>query len=154
MGSKGGNVVLERANLVGAVLAHWIYSFSILVFVLRLLHLPRLGYWVGFGVLLAALPLGYLLFRRPSLGRPPLYYLQLGLMLAWLVVEFLLDWWPGIDFRQTRWIVIPYVTLFFGGTGGMIGVAAWAGRGWTISAVVLFLIMGILAFVQRAITGM
>lgn len=146
--------MLERANLVGAVVTHWIYSLSILVCVLRLLHMPRLGHWVGFGVLLAALPLGYLLFKSPSLGRPPLYYLQIGLMLAWLVVEFLLDWWPGIDFRQTRWIVIPYVTLFFGATGGMIGVAACAGRIWTVSAVVVFFIMGILAFVQRAITGM
>lgn len=146
--------MLERANLVGAVLTHWIYSLSILIFVLRLLHMPKLGHWVGFGVLLAALPLGYLLLKSPSLGRPPLYYLQIGLMLAWLVVEFLLDWWPGIDFRQTRWIVIPYVMLFFGGAGGMIGVAACAGRSWTISAVVIFFIMGILAFVQRAITGM
>jgi hypothetical protein len=146
--------MMERTNLVGAAVAHWIYSVSILVFVLRLLQMPKLGHWIGVGVLLAAFPLGFLLSRGPSLDRSPLYYLQIGLMLAWLVVEFLLDWWPAIEFRQTRWIAIPYVTLFFAGAGGMIGVASLAGRGWMISAVIAFLVMGILAFVQRAITGM
>lgn len=146
--------MIERLNLAGAVVAQWIYTVSILVFVFRLLQMPRLGHWIGLGVLVAALPLGYLLFKSPGAGRSTLYYLQIGLMLAWLVVEFLLDWWPGIEFRQTRRIVIPYVMLFFAGTGGMLGVAALAGHGWTISAVIMFLIMGILAFVQRAITGM
>ena len=146
--------MIERANLVGAVVAHWIYGVSILVFALRLLQMPKLGHWIGVGVLVAALPLGFLLIKPPSLDRSALYYIQIGLMLAWLVVEFLLDWWPGIEFRQTRWIVIPYVMLFFAGTGGMIGVAALAGRGWMISAVSVFLVMGILAFVQRAMTGM
>jgi len=146
--------MIERGNLVGAVVAHWIYGVSILVFVLRLIQMPKLGHWIGAGVLLAALPLGFLLFQGPSLDRSALYYLQIGLMLAWLVAEFLLDWWPGIEFRQRHWIVIPYVTLFFAGAGGMIGVAALAGRGWTISAVIGFPGMGILAFVQRAVTGM
>ena len=145
---------MDVTNLVGAVLAHWIYSVSILVFVLRLLQMPKLGHWIGVGVLLAAFPLRFLLREAPSLDRPALYYLQIGLMLAWLVVEFLLDWWPGVRFRETRWIVILYVTLFFAGVGGMIGVASLAGRGWMMSAVIVFLVMGVLAFVQRAATGM
>jgi len=146
--------MIEKVNLVGAAVAHWIYSASILVFVLRLLQMPKLGHWIGVGVLLAAFPLGFLLRKAPSLDRSALYYLQIGLMLAWLVVEFLLDWWPGVRFRETRWIVILYVTLFFAGAGGMIGVASLAGRGWMISAVIVFLVMGVLAFVQRAMTGM
>jgi hypothetical protein len=51
-------------------------------------------------------------------------------------------------------MVISYVILFFAGTGGMLGVAANAGRGWAISAIILFLIMAALAFVQRTVTGM
>jgi hypothetical protein len=50
--------------------------------------------------------------------------------------------------------VISYVVLFFAGTGGMLGVARYAGRGWSISAIILFLIMAVLTFVQRAVTGM
>jgi hypothetical protein len=75
-------------------------------------------------------------------------------MLAWIVVEALLDYILKIDFRHVRWMVISYVVLFFAGAGGMLGVAANAGRGWSIVAIVLFIIMAILAFVQRAVTGM
>jgi len=47
-------------------------------------------------------------------------------------------------------MVISYVTFFFAAAGGMIGVANLAGSGWAIAAVILFLIMAVLAFVQRA----
>jgi len=50
-------------------------------------------------------------------------------------------------------VVASFVVFYFAGMGGMIGVAAEAGRGWTISAVVLFFIAAVLAFVQRATTG-
>jgi hypothetical protein len=96
----------------------------------------------------------YLLFTAPQLNRPPLYYLQIGLMLAWLGVEALLDYILKIDFRHTRWMVIAYVTLFFAGTGGMLGVAANAGREWSLAAIILFLIMAGLTFVQRKVTGL
>ena len=69
-------------------------------------------------------------------------------------MEFLLDYALKIEFRQTQWMVISYVVLYFAGTGGMLGVASNAGRGWTISAVILFLVTAVLAFVQRAATGM
>ena len=51
-------------------------------------------------------------------------------------------------------MVIGYVVLFFAGSGGMLGVAANAGRGWTILTVILFFVMAALAFIQRAVTGM
>jgi hypothetical protein len=51
-------------------------------------------------------------------------------------------------------IVIPYVMLFFGATGGMIGVASLAGKKWTMVTALSFLIMFVLAFIQRQITGM
>ena len=50
--------MIGRLNLVGAIVAHWIYAVSMLVFVLRLLQMPKLGHWIGLGVLAAALPLG------------------------------------------------------------------------------------------------
>jgi len=75
-------------------------------------------------------------------------------MIVFIIVEFLVDWFPKIDFRDNLLIVIPYVMLFFGATGGMIGVASLAGKKWAIVTITLFLIMAVLAFVQRQITGM
>ena len=146
--------MLETMNLLGAIVAVAFYISAILVFIFRILSKPRFGHWIGYVELLLAIPLVYLLVNAPQLERPALYYLQIGLMLAWLLVEALFDYILKLDFRKVRWMVISYVVLFFAGTGGMLGVAANAGRGWTIAAGILFLLMAVLAFVQRAVTGM
>ncbi len=146
--------MLEKTNLLGAIVAVTFFVSASLVFIFRLLGKPQYGHWIGYFEFLLAIPMVYLFLKAPQLGRPMLYYIQLGCMLAWLVVEALLDYILKMDFRNIRWIVISYVVLFFAGTGGMLGVAANAGRGWSITAIVLFFIMAILTFVQRAVTGM
>lgn len=146
--------MLERANLLGAVVAIGYYALTILLFVLRLLGRAQLGHLLASLQFLAAPVLIYLLIVGPSLGRPWLTYVQIALMLFFLVVELLLDYVLKIEFRQIRWAVITYVTLFFAATGGMLGLAADAGRPWALIAEILFLVMAILAFVQRAVTGM
>jgi len=146
--------MLQRMNLLGSLVAIVFYVSAILVFASRLLDRPMVGHWIGIIELLLALPLGYLLLTARQLDRPVLYCIQVGLLLLWLIVEFLLDYALRIDFRSVRWMVIGYVVLFFAGSGGMIGVAGLAGRGWSIAAIALFLVMGALAFVQRAVTGM
>jgi len=146
--------MLEKMNLMGAIVTAAFYVSAILIFIFRLLGKPQYGHWIGYFEFLLAIPMIYLLLKAQQLERPALYYIQICCMLAWLVVEALLDYILKVDFRNVRWMVISYVVLFFAGTGGMLGVAANAGRGWSISAIILFLIMAILAFVQRAVTGM
>lgn len=146
--------MLERTNLVGAITAVVFILSASLVFVFRLLGKPQYGHWIGYFEFLLAIPMIFLLIQAPQLRRPALYYVQIDCMLAWLVVEALLDYILKVDFRNVRWIVISYVVLFFAGTGGLLGVATNAGRSWSIAAIVLFLIMTVLTFVQRAVTGM
>jgi hypothetical protein len=146
--------VIDKLNLMGAVTTLVIYLASILVFISRLLVIPQWGKLFGIVNLLTALPLLYLLLKAPQANRPPLYYLQVSLMLFFLLVLALLDYVFKVEFRQTRWMVIVFVTLFFAATGGMLGVASLNGRAWTITGVILFLIMAVLAFIQRAVTGM
>jgi hypothetical protein len=145
--------MLEKTNLLGAIVAHVIYVSSIMTFVARFFFNALPGHWIGIPLLLMAFPLGYLLLTAPALHRPVLYYIQISLMLSWILLLFLLDYVLKIEFRQTQWMVIGFVVWYFAGTGGMIGVASQAGRGWMISAVVLFTIAGVLAFAQRSVTG-
>jgi hypothetical protein len=141
-------------DLLGAITAHVILVSSIVTFTARMVFDLRPGHWIGIPLLLTVFPLGYLLMRAPESNRPILYYIQLGLMIIWIVALFFLDYVYRVDWRDTQSIVIPFVALYFAGTGGMIGVASLAGRAWTISAVTLFLIAAVLAFVQRAVTGL
>ena len=144
----------QRLDLLGAIVAHVVLISSIITFSSRMIFDLPPGHWVGIPILLMAFPLAYLLVRAPEFSRPVLYYIQIGIMLAWIIVLFLVDYLEMYDFRQTQWMVISYVVFYFAGAGGMIGIAALAGRGWMISAIILFFIAAILAFVQRAVTGL
>jgi hypothetical protein len=145
--------MIERLNLLGAVTAQIIFISSILTFTARMVFKTTPGHWIGIPILLCAFPLAYLLIKAPEADRRLLYYVQTGLMLAWIVLLFIVDYILHFDFRQTQWMVISYVMFYFAGAGGMIGVASLAGKGWTIASVILFLIAAVLAFVQRAVTG-
>jgi hypothetical protein len=145
--------MIERLNLIGALTAHVIFISSIITFSSRLIFKIGPGHWVGTPLLLMVFPLGYLLLTAPGANRPFLYYIQAGLMLLFILLLFFVDYVFKYDFRQTQWMVISFVVFYCAGMGGMIGVASLAGRAWTISSVILFLIATILAFVQRAVTG-
>ena len=145
--------MLERNNLLGAVIAHVIFILSNLVFLARLFLGVGPGFWVGIPLLLMVFPLAYLLWSAPQFERPRLYSIQVALMLGWILVLFVLDYWLKIDFRQTQWMVITFVVSYFAALGGMIGISSLAGRRWMISAIVFFFLTLVLAFVQRAVTG-
>jgi len=141
-------------NCFGTYLVLLILITSILIFLFRLWGNPRIEYWLGVLFLLTSVPIVFLILIAKELQRPPIYYIQLGLMLVFILVEFLLDYFLKVNFRNTRWMVIMYATLFFASTGGMIGIASLSGKAFSIIAIILFLIMTFLAFFQRVKTGM
>jgi len=143
----------QVSNIVGVIVANLINVFVIAVFIARLSNKPKIEYWFGIIVILGIIPLTYLLITAIDIKRPLLYFVQISLMIGYLVVELMLDYILKVDFRQNQKIVIPYIMLFFSGTGGMIGVASHAGKVWIIVTVISFLIMTILSFVQHYITG-
>jgi hypothetical protein len=145
---------VESIDLIGALVAVLIYVGCILIFLARLAGKPAIEHWIGLCLTLAVIPLTYLLLAGGEYAKPPLYSVQLVLMIVFLLVAFVLDYVMRYEFRRVRWVLIPYVVLFFAATGGMIGVAGAAGPGWTYAAIALFLATGTLAFVQRAKTGL
>lgn len=144
----------EKVNLLGAWVAICIMLSACLVFVFRLYHLHKAEYYTGIVFLFMAVPLIFLLFPAIRMERPLLYFIQLGLMIVFILLEGLLDYVFKVDFRHTRWSAISYAIWFFSATGGMIGVASQAGKGWTVASVILFFILFGLTFYQRAKTGM
>jgi hypothetical protein len=145
---------ITKLNLFGAYVAVFILLTSSLVFIFRLLNQQKAEYWSGIALIITIVPLCFLLYNSSQYKRPPIYFIQLGLIILFIIVELLLDYIFKVDFRHSKWMVISYVTLFFAATGGMIGVASQAGKYWTFSAVFLFLIMTALAFIQHAKTGL
>ena len=143
----------QVSNIVGAIVANLINVLVIAVLIARLSNKPKIEYRLGIILTLSIVPLAYLFITAIGFKRPFLYFIQIGLMITYLVVELMLDYILKVDFRQNQRIVIPYIMLFFSGTGGMIGVASHAGKVWIIVTVISFLIMTILSIVQHYITG-
>jgi glucan phosphoethanolaminetransferase (alkaline phosphatase superfamily) len=115
---------------------------------------PQLGHWLGLASMGIVVPLVYLFFAARSANRSSIYFVWLGLMILFQFVELIVDYILKLDFRSVRWMVIPYVMLFFGATGGMVGLAAQAGKWWSGVTAFTFLIMAVMAFIQRAKTGL
>ncbi len=143
----------QVSNIVGAIAANLINVLVISVLIARLSNRPKIEYWLGIILILSIVPLAYLFITAFGFKRHFLYFIQIGLMITYLVVELMLDYILKVDFRQNQRIVIPYIVLFFSGTGGMIGVASHAGKIWTIVTIISFLIMAIFTFIQRYVTG-
>ena len=74
-------------------------------------------------------------------------------MILFVLFQLIVDHILRLDFRSAQWAVVPYVIFFFGATGGMIGVAAQAGKPWAIVTSFTFLIMVTLSFIQRSMPG-
>lgn len=145
--------MISGLNVLGAAIAVLFFLSAIGVFVCRMAKKRGFVRWLRYFEYLLAAPLVYLLIQATAVHRSFLYYVQIGFALLWLAVEWVLDDLLKFDFRHTRWMVITYVVLFFAAAGGLMGIASLAGRGWSIAAGTLFLVMAVLTFVQRKMTG-
>ena len=147
-------VVFKTTNLIGAITANVYMLLIIIVFITRILGWLEIERWVGFTSSLIIVPVVYLFVVGRRTGRRKIYFVWLVLMVLFALFELVVDQILTIDLRTAQWTVVPYVMFFFAATGGMIGVAAQAGKAWSISASMVFVVMAILAFVQRGITGL
>jgi len=142
------------ADLAGAITADVYMLLIITVFITRILGWLEIERWVGFISSLVIFPLLYLFVVGLKTNRRKIYFAWLILMVLFALFELVFDQILMIDIRSAQWTVILYVMFFFAATGGMIGIAMQAGKSWTRLTCAIFLIMAVLAFVQRGITGL
>lgn len=95
---------MNKLNSIGVVVALIFYSASIAVFLFRIFGRVKVGHYLGFIFIFLLVPLFYLLIKGPELKRPSLYYVQLTCVMAWILLEILLDYVLRIDFRYTQWM--------------------------------------------------
>ena len=145
---------LHQANRLGGIVSLIALGLCILIFVFRLSGLPSIERWLGVVFMATAIPFTYLLITAKAHQRPGIFYIQISAILLYILIELFLDYIFNIDFRNVKWMTVLYVSIFFAGTGGLIGIASLSGKSWSAAAIVLFLIMTFLAFWQRAKTGM
>ena len=77
----------QVSNIVGAIVANLINVLVIAVLIARLSNRPKIEYWLGIILTLSIVPLAYLFITAIGFKRPFLYFIQIGLMITYLVVE-------------------------------------------------------------------
>lgn len=145
---------VHEVSMLGAITATAYFLMVIALFTARMTGRLEFAKWIGLVSILTIIPLAYLFYDGLKADRPFIYSIWIGLMLLFLLLELLVDHILKLDFRSDLRTAIPYVVFFFAATGGLIGVASQAGKQWMYIAVVLFLVMASMAFIQRARTGL
>jgi hypothetical protein len=140
-------------DLVGAVTVNGYILLIIALCAARISSRDELARWLGIASSLVLIPLLYLLFVAFNTDRSVFYFVWLGLIIAFALFELIADVILQIDFRYTRWAMIPYAVLFFIMIWGIIGIGAQAGQAWFIATIVL-IIMAVLAFIMRGINSL
>lgn len=139
----------ESINLLGSVIANTNNILLIFLFLARIYKYPKVEYWLGVVFLLSIVPLTYMLIKAVESKKTMIYFVQISLMIGFIVVEFLLDYLLKLDFRQNQNYVIPFLILFYASLGGMIGIASHSGKQWTVITVITFLLMTIISLIMH-----
>ncbi|MCF8261875.1 MAG: hypothetical protein K9J12_13935 [Melioribacteraceae bacterium] len=132
---------VNHFDFLGAIVAIINNLLLIGIFIARIYKKERIEYWLGLIFILTIIPLLIMFINALAANRPFLYFLQLGLIIVFVILELLLDYILKIDFRHDFKIVIPYLILFYASFGGMIGIATYAGKLWSVLAIIGFLVM-------------
>lgn len=139
----------ESINLLGSVITNINNILLIFLFLARIYKYPKVEYWLGVVFLLSIVPLTYMLIKAVESKKTMIYFVQISLMIGFIVVEFLLDYLLKLDFRQNQNYVIPFLILFYASLGGMIGIASHSGKQWTVITVITFLLMTIISLIMH-----
>ena len=97
----------QMTHTFGAALSVGINLLLAILFLARMKGMARTEQWLGMVLIFFIFPLFYLLIRGVRTHRPALYFIQIGLMIAFLLLELLLDYILKSDFRQNTGILIP-----------------------------------------------
>ncbi len=108
-------VIIVSANVVNLLVA--------LVFVARARKRELLEWWLGLFVVLMGAPVLLAALWNLSRGREAWTVYLPGILIAYLVAEFVLDYWLKISFRSNV-LLWPYIVLFYAGQIAMISYAS------------------------------
>lgn len=143
----------KRINLLGSVIASTNNILLIFLFLSRIYKYPWIEYWLGIVFMLSIVPLAYMWIKAIESKRAIIYFVQLSLMIAFIVVEFILDYLLKLEFRQNQNYVIPFLILFYASLGGMIGISSHSGKQWAVITVITFLLMTTVSLIVHFMTN-
>jgi len=136
--------VVTIANLLNLILS--------LIFLNRVFGRAAWEHWLGYGTLIMVFPLTLIAIMNLVGNRSWAFWILPLIMVAFLAIEFVLDYWFKFSFRQTAWLG-PYLLLYYLALFAMIGYAFLAGRSYGFITLITYFINLAATFFSYARVG-
>jgi hypothetical protein len=117
----------QKLDLIVVVIANWLNIILTVIFLNRVLGRPEWEHRLGYGTILMAIPLALIALVNLAGGRGWAFWILPLITVAFLIAEFVLDYWLKFDFRHSAWLG-PYLLLYYLGLFAMIGYAFLVGK--------------------------
>jgi hypothetical protein len=117
----------QKLDLAVVVIANLLNLTLGLIFLNRVLGRLEWEHRLGYGTLVMMLPLTWIALLNLASGRDWAFWILPLVMVIYLAVEFVLDYWLKFNFRQTAWLG-AYLLLYYLALFAMIGYAFQAAK--------------------------
>lgn len=145
-------VLSQKLDLVVVLIANWLNLILSLIFLNRVFGRTAWEHWLGYGTLIMVFPLTVIAFSNLTGGRSWAFWILPLVMVIFLVIEFVLDYWLKFNFRQSAWLG-PYLLVYYLALFAMIGYAFLAGRPYGFVTLITYFINLAATFFSYARVG-
>jgi len=142
----------RKLDLVVVIIANLLNLILSLIFLNRVFGRTAWEHWLDYGTLIMVFPLTAIAFLNLAGRRSWAFWILPLMMVLFLVVEFVLDYWLKFNFRQTAWLG-PYLLVYYLALFAMIGYAFLAGKQYGFITLITYFINLAATFFSYARVG-
>lgn len=142
----------QKIDLVVVVIANLLNLILSLIFLNRVFGRTEWEHGLGYGTLIMVFPLTIIVVANLVGRRNWAFWVLPLVMVAFLIIEFVLDYWLKFNFRQTAWLG-PYLLIYYVALFAMIGYAFLAGKPYGFITLITYFINLAATFFSYARVG-
>lgn len=142
----------QKIDLVVVAIANLLNLLFSLIFLNRVYGRAGWEHGLGYGALIMIFPLTFIALANLASGRGWAFWILPLVMVIFLALEFVLDYWLKFNFRHTAWLG-PYLLLYYLALFAMIGYAFLAGRPYGFITLITYFINLAATFFSYARVG-
>ena len=142
----------QKLDLFLVIIANLLNLVLSLIFLNRVFGRAAWEHWLGYGTLIMILPLTMIAVTNLLGRRSWAFWILPLMMVAFLTLELVFDYWLKFDFRHTAWLG-PYLLLYYVSLFAMIGYAFLAGKPYGYITLITYFINLAATFFSYARVG-
>lgn len=131
--------ILQKLDLTTVIIANLINLILSLIFLNRAHGRPEWEHALGYGTIVMMIPLTIIAILNLAHKRAWAFWALPLVMVAYLALEFLLDYVLKLNFRQTA-LLGPYLLAFYLGQFALIGYSFLVGKSQGLTTLITYFI--------------